>query len=110
MGLFFWKKNNVIDQFANDLANELYSDIQPQLMAEYFSGEESSGVKQFGKRVQNRLGVVVKVIQQFRLTHSLGVYGKARLQLKLNERLQELGYEKDVIDKLNRMILLRAAK
>ena len=110
MGLFFWKKNNVIDKFANDLANELYSDIQPQLIAEYMSGEETANVKKYGKKIDNRLSGVVKAVQQFRLTHSLGVYGKARLQLKLNERLEELGYEKKAIDKLNRMILLRAAK
>ena len=110
MGLFFWKKNKVIDQFANDLANELYSDIQPKLMAEYISGDDTGDVKKYGKKIDNRLSGVVKAVQQFRLTHSLGVYGKARLQLKLGERLDELGYEKAVIDKLNRMILLRAAK
>ena len=39
--------------------------------------------------------------------HHAKVYGKARLQKKFNERLEELGYDPDVVMKIAEFILLR---
>lgn len=47
MNLLFWKKNNVIDAFANELANELFSTIQPSVAKTLFEG--SSDKKQMKK-------------------------------------------------------------
>ncbi len=106
MPILFWKKNRLIDVFATDVANELYSFVQPQSVQDYFTS--ASKGKKDKKKIESFLNGIIKQMRQFRLTHALGVYGKARLQLKFNERLSELGYDKDVIARLNQLILVRA--
>ena len=107
MSLFFWKKNKGIDIFANKLANELFSSVQPQSIKDYFhASSKDKSAKKNKKNVDANIQGIIKQIQQFRVTHSLGTYGKARLQLKFNERLKELGYDKDSVSKLNEFILV----
>ena len=108
MKLFFWKKNQAIDLFANNIANDLFSVAQPQLIKSYFSGslKEKKQIKNM-KSVEANIFSAAKQIQQFRATHSLGTYGKARLQLGFNKRLGELGYDAEVIRELNEFILVR---
>ena len=109
MFLSFWKKNKSIDIFANELANELFSSIQPKEFDEYFnsSSKKDKIVKKNRKKIDVHINNIIKQIQQFRMTHSLGVYGKARLQLKLNERLEELGYDKETVRSLKEIILVK---
>jgi hypothetical protein len=107
MSIFFWKKNKVIDYFANDLANELYSSITPQMAIDYFN--ESSPAKKtrkIGERFEIHIQGIIKEIQRFKKINSLGVYGKARLHLKFMERLKELGYDANITKKINEYILI----
>lgn len=109
MSLFFWKKNKNIDIFASDLANDFYSYIQPASVKAYFQSALKKGKedKKIKKVVEDNLQNLVKKIQQYRVTANLGTYGKARFQLKFNERLKELGYDKDTVTRLSEYILTR---
>jgi hypothetical protein len=106
MGIFFWKKTRIIDAFANAVAEDLFSHVQPEKARLHFYGSSSQSKKKNFK-IEQKLFGVIKQMQQFREANSLGVYGKARLQMKFNERLQELGYDTSVTDKLDEIILLR---
>jgi len=46
-------------------------------------------------------------MQRYGESKSLGVYGKARLQKRFNDRLEELGYDADVVLKIAESMLLR---
>lgn len=108
MNLFFWKKNKVIDIFASQIANDLFSVVQPQSINDYFqSTSKSKEAKKNRKNVETNLLNVTNQIKQFRISNTLGTYGKARLQLKFNERLKELGYDVTVVSRLNEFILVK---
>lgn len=108
MKILFWKNNQAIDVFANNIANDFFSVVQPQSIRDFFQGTpEDKKEKKNRKNVEANIFIATKKIQQFRATNSLGTYGKARLQLGFNKRLEELGYDSDVIRKLNEFILVR---
>lgn len=108
MNLFFWKNNKLIDTFANEVASELYSNLQPQLVKNFFE-KKSFGKKlnKDDKKLLAEMQTVIKKVDEFKYIHSLGVYGKARLHLKFKIRLEELGYEKKIVDMLNEIVMLR---
>ena len=106
MGLLFWKDNRKIDTFAKAVADELFSYVQPDVARQHFQGvAQKSKKKQF--KVDQRLTGLVGDMQQFSESHSLGIYGKARLQKQFSDRLLELGYDVAVTNKLVETILLR---
>jgi len=113
MNIFFWKKNKQIDAFAIILADELYSQIQPQVAIDFMKAaiEEK---KQTGKsnkqniRIYKILEDAAYQIVVFKKKHSLGVYGKARLHLNFMQRLNELGYPEDITKYLNEILLVRS--
>lgn len=110
MGLLFWKNNKNIDIFANQLANEFYSFVQPKAVITYFQSTLSKDKdgKKIKKMVETNLSSLVKQIKQFYTINHLGTYGKARLQLKFNERMKELGYDKATVEKISEYILLNS--
>lgn len=108
MSLFFWKKNKVIDIFASNLANEFFSAIQPEVARSYFSKPATDKrEKKMIKNIDDKIRDIIKKIEQFRASNSLGVYGKARLHLKFTERLKDLGYDNHVATKINEHIMLK---
>jgi len=109
MNIFFWKNNKAIDNFANDLANDLYSQLQPKLITDYYQliNSKDKKVLKTRKKVETQFQNAVTKIQHFRGAHKIGVYGKARLHLKFKERLKELGYDPDAVTKINEMLLLK---
>jgi hypothetical protein len=110
MSLFFWKKNKNIDTSASNVANEFYSYISPSSVKKYFesSPDKSKQDKKLRKAVETQLLTLVNQIHQQRITLDLGTYGKARFQLKFNERLKELGYDSVTVSKLSEYILISA--
>jgi hypothetical protein len=106
MQLFFWKKNRQIDAFAHNLANDLYSTVQPDAALAYATQSASKSKKSDAKTAR-KLDDLIMQVKQFRLDNSVGVYGKARLHLKFMERLKELGYQDKVAEKINEVIMLR---
>ena len=111
MNLFFWKKNKAIDVFANELANELFSTIQPSSAKKLFEESEGfSSKKQLRKaedKMDKEIQNIIKKVNQFKVINSLGVYGKARLHLKFKVRLEELGYDGVIVNKLNQIVMLK---
>lgn len=108
MNLFFWKKNKIIDVFANDLANNLYSTIQPENAAEFFvAPSKDKKAQKSRKKTESELENIIKQINHFRVINSLGVYGKARLHMKFADRLQELGYDSSLVKKINEHIMIK---
>ena len=106
MGLFFWKENKKIDAFANAVAEDLYSHIQPEIAAQQFEGIAQQNRKK-QRKIEQRLAGIVAQMQQFSATNSLGIYGKARLQKQFSDRLLELGYDAVVTNKIVEKILLQ---
>ena len=106
MGLLFWKNNKAIDGFAEAIADDLFSFVQPAAAKQQILGKGDLPKKQ-ARKVDQKMTDVVLQIQRFIASHSLGVYGKARLQMKFNDRLKELGYDAAVVDKIAEFILLR---
>lgn len=107
MGLFFWKDNKAIDAFARSVAEDLYSHVRPDVAKRHLLG----GAKKAGKqerKTEQKLADALRQMQSFAENKSLGIYGKARLQMKFNERLVELGYDADAVDRLAESMLLRS--
>ena len=114
MPIFFWKKNRLIDEFAQHLADELYSNIQPAVAATFFDDQAAlidnktrKKDQQLHQKVIRSLNSVILQIQHFRELHSLGIYGKARLHMTFTERLKELGYSANITEQINKVILLQ---
>lgn len=124
--MWFWQKNRQITEYAKTVADEFYSQVQGDMLEAYLGENEEPGKalsslkkKQRHKalqrevfqtqQVQQQLDALLQKIRQFKVEHRLGVYGKARLHLVFCERLKELGYEPELVNQLNRMVLLRTA-
>ena len=108
MALFFWKNNRKIDAFANAVADEMYSFIQPDVAKDLFLDAGLKNKKKQRKTEQKLVGIIDQM-QKFSETNSLGLYGKARLQKQFSDRLLELGYDVAVTRELVETILLRNA-
>lgn len=106
MGLFFWKDNAKIDAFGSALAEDLFSHVQPLVAKEHFTGTTQDNKKK-QRKIEQRFHALIGQMQEFCSTHSLGIYGKARLQKTFSDRLLELGYDDAVTYKLVETIVLR---
>lgn len=106
MGLFFWKDNKKIDAFAFALAEDLYSQVQPEIAVQHFTGSGLDNKKK-KRKIEERFQALIGQMHEFCLTHSLGIYGKARLQKTFSDRLLELGYDDAVTHRLVETIVLR---
>ena len=106
MGLFFWKDNKKIDAFANAVAEDLYSHIQPEIAKQLFEGIAQQNRKK-QRKIEQRLSGIIGQMQQFSAANSLSIYGKARLQKQFSDRLLELGYDVAVTNKIVETILLQ---
>lgn len=111
MGLFFWKKNQLVDQFAKTLADELFSYLPPAAVESYFATAADRAVNKLPaaqiKDLERRIKDAVLKVQYFKGQQSLGVYRKARLHLVFTERLEELGFSKTAAQEINKIILLQ---
>lgn len=101
--LFFWRKNKLVDNFAIKLADELYSQVPADVLQAVSGGKEKKLVRRWEQEVQ---ATVIR-LRDFKASHQLGVYGKARLHLTFMERLRSHGYAEDVIKELNDFLLVK---
>ena len=106
MGLFFWKNNRKIDTFAFALAEDLFSQVQPDVAQQHFAGSGLDNKKK-KRKIEERFQALIGQMHEFCLTNSLGIYGKARLQKTFSDRLLELGYDNAVTHRLVETIVLR---
>lgn len=106
MGILFWKDNKKIDVFATALAEDLFSNVQPDVAQQHFLGSGQKNKKK-QRKTELKLSALISQMQQFSATNSLGIYGKARLQKTFSDRLLELGYDVAVTNKLAETILTR---
>lgn len=117
MAIFPWQKTKEIDRFANWLADEFFSRIQPELADEHFKSKnknienkkELKSMQNNAQKVNQAISQTIAEFRKFRESQSLGVYGKARFHMKFRDRLAELGYEKDIAKKLDEEILFKTA-
>lgn len=100
--LFFWRKNKEIDNFANTLADEIYSQLPPAML----ENENKGKAKKLARRIDNELHSSVIQLREFKDTFKLGVYGKARFHMTFMERLKKHGYPDNIIKELNEYLLL----
>jgi hypothetical protein len=108
MGLLFWKNNRQLDAVARSLADDLFSHVRPDVARQYVSGTTMAGKnRKQARKTDQKFTDVFLQIKRYGEANSLGIYGKARLQKKFNERLEELGYEADVVMKIAESFLLR---
>jgi hypothetical protein len=106
MGLLFWKDNQEIDAMAQAIADDLYSYVQPDVARHHIFATGKLKKKQAPKVAQKFTDVVLQM-HRFGEAKSLGVYGKARMQKRFNDRLEELGYDANVVHKIAESMLLR---
>jgi hypothetical protein len=108
MGLLFWKDNRKIDNFAQAVANDLFSYVQPDVAIAHVLGRGEVAKKKKAKIDQKFTDIRLQ-IKRFSDSNSLGVYGKARLLKQFNDRLEELGYEVEVVNKITENFLISNA-
>lgn len=108
MGLLFWKNNRQIDTFAHTVADDLFSYVQPEVARDLLFGGAQKNSKQ-RRKIEQKVNDIVLQMRRFSDSQSLGIYGKARLQREFNGRLQELGYDDDVVNKLTEIVLLQSS-
>lgn len=108
MGLFFWKDNRKIDSFAQAVADDLFSYVQPDIAIQHVLGRGEVSKKKKAKIDQKFTDIRLQ-IKRFSEANSLGVYGKARLMKQFNDRLEELGYEVEVVNKITENFLISNA-
>lgn len=106
MALFFWKNNRKIDAFAHTVADDLFSYVQPDIASQHVLGKGDFSKKKKAK-IEQKFTDIILQIRRFSESESLGVYGKARLQKKFNDRLEELGYPTEVVNKIAESFLLQ---
>jgi len=105
MGILFWRKNNrKIDAFARSAADELFSYVNPEEAERHFSGEKEKKKKR-QQNIEKQFRGIILQMHDFGIEHSLGIYGKARLQMQFSERLVELGYDEKLARKIVDTIL-----
>ena len=100
--LFFWRFNKQIDEFATSLADELYSQVTPEMISAANKKADKKISKQWDKQVN---GVILK-INQYKFSHGLGIYRKARLHQTFMNRLEVHGFAKKFVKELNEHLLL----
>lgn len=108
MGLLFWKNNKAIDAFAQAVADDLFSYVQPDIAFQHVKGRGDESKKKKAK-IEQKFTDIRLQLKRFSESQSLGVYGKARLQKQFNDRLQELGYHIDVVNTITESFLLQNA-
>ena len=106
MNLLFWKKTSkLVEPFAAELATSFFSAVPPEMLDAYLADKAKD--KKTTKKVERQVEEMIARIKQFKASHKLGVYGKAKLHQKLMDRLIELGYESETVTGLNKTLMLR---
>jgi len=100
---FFWRINKIIDEFATSLADELYSQVTPEMLESANKKKEKKISKQWNKQVDT----IILKIMEFKHTHGLGIYRKARLHQTFMNRLEIHGFSKKLVKELNEHLLLK---
>ena len=108
MGLLFWKNNKAIDAFAQAVADDLFSYVQPDVARQHVRGRGDISKKKKAQIDQKFTDIRLQM-KRFAESKSLGIYGKARLQKQFNDRLEELGYHVDVVNTITESFLLHNA-
>lgn len=101
--LLFWRKNREIDNFAIMLADEIYSQLPLQML----ENQNKTALKKLSRRLDKELHNAVTQLQNFKVMHKLGVYGKARFHLTFRERLRSHAYPESLVKEINEHLLIK---
>jgi hypothetical protein len=99
----FGEKKRMLIEFANQLADELYSRVPPNVVDQHMSGKSKSASKKFNDAMDDS----VMRVAQFKTNHHPGIYGKAKLHQVFADRLRELGYPNELANEINQYILIK---
>lgn len=100
--MFFGGKTKRVVNFSKELADELYSAFPPAAVEKYRAGDRKAQ-RQFERAMDN----AAVSLAQFRATHRLGIFTKAKFHQVFMERLHELGYEKAFAEEVNHYIMVK---
>lgn len=100
---FFWRINKQIDEFATSIADELYSQITPEMLKTANKKSDKKISKQWDKQVNG----IIYSINEYKQTHGLSIYRKARLHQTFMSRLEVHGFSMKLIKELNEHLLLK---
>ena len=100
---FFWRINKQIDEFASSLADELYSQITPDMLKTANKKADKKISKQWEKQINN----IIFRINEYKHTHKMGIYRKARFHQTFMARLEVHGFSSNLIKELNEHLLLK---
>ena len=106
MGIFARKTNRKIDAHALAYADDLFSYVQPDIAREHFLGGGKLSKKKAAK-VKQKFIDIEQQMKRFAESNELGIYGRARLQKKFNERLEALGYDIELINTITEKLLFQ---
>ncbi len=106
--MFFWRKNRTIDAVAFEVADEIYSQVPPEMLLASAQGPGRKPDKKLDRKLARAQQASARRLREFIQVQELGVYGKARINLKVIERLREHGYGEDFIDQVKDYLLLEA--
>ena len=101
--LLFWRKNKEIDSFATILADDLYSQLPPQMLEKQGKNTNKKVTLRFDKELQN----IVRRLEDYKAINKLGVYGKARFHLTFMELLNSHGYPEGLTKEINDYLLVK---
>lgn len=107
----FWKKNRKIDEFAQQMADEFFSQVQPDVAEKFFETDADDAGKKSARKnkthaVSTQLDGTAGRLKLMKEELNLGVYGKARFHMKFMSRLEQLGYSKDLAGRINQHLML----
>lgn len=100
---FFWRINKQIDDFAVSLADQLYSQVTPEMLQ--IANKKSD--KKLSKQWDRQVNEIILRIQEYKVVQGLGIYRKARFHQTFMSRLKLHGFPKKLIKELNEHLLLK---
>lgn len=96
--MFAWFDSSEAERFGSELA-EFYDGVVRA------AGGKADGRKHVGRQ-QKLIAQVLVRAQQFKMSHKLNLYKKAKLGNAFNWKLRDLGHDADLVELLTKDVLL----
>jgi hypothetical protein len=101
---FYGKKKRMLIDFAHQLADELYQHAPPEIIEQHLMGKSKSATKKYNKCLTN----TARNLTIFKSNEHPGFYGKSKLFQEFSNRLLNMGYSKEIVEEINRYMLMNS--